>query len=142
MLTDGFVTLRPYEAADAGPLAEAGRESAQDVYPWLPWCHPDYATSDAQAWIARTAEVSAKGEHNFAIADAESGRLLGGCDLNRFDPELHWANLGYWVRSRSTGKGVATAAVRLLARYGFEKLDFNRVEIIVSVKNIASRRVA
>jgi RimJ/RimL family protein N-acetyltransferase len=35
-----------------------------------------------------------------------------------------------------------TRAVRLLAGYGFEEFDLNRIELIIAVDNRASNRVA
>jgi ribosomal-protein-serine acetyltransferase len=53
-----------------------------------------------------------------------------------------YANLFYWVRSSRLRQGVASAAVRLLARYAFETVGLQRVEIVVAVGNAASARVA
>ncbi len=52
------------------------------------------------------------------------------------------ANLGYWVRTASAGLGDATRAAGLLPRYGFDDLDLTRIEIVMSVENVPSRRVA
>jgi ribosomal-protein-serine acetyltransferase len=52
------------------------------------------------------------------------------------------ANVGYWVRTGHTGQGIATAAVRLVARFGFEDLGLLRLELLIAVDNPASRRVA
>jgi ribosomal-protein-serine acetyltransferase len=52
------------------------------------------------------------------------------------------ANVGYWVRTRQTGQGIATAAVRLIARFGFEDLGLRRLELFIAVDNVASRRLA
>ena len=41
-----------------------------------------------------------------------------------------------------TGQGIATAAVRLIARFGFEDLGLQRLELLVAADNLASRRVA
>ncbi|MBI4220354.1 MAG: GNAT family N-acetyltransferase, partial [Chloroflexi bacterium] len=76
------------------------------------------------------------------ITDARTGQFLGGCGLNGLDPTNRRANLFYWVRSSATGRGVATAAVKLLARYGFERMELLRIEILVEVGNDASKRVA
>jgi len=46
------------------------------------------------------------------------------------------------VRSDATGQGIATAAVRLLAQFGFEELHLARIAIVVAVENVASQRVA
>ena len=52
------------------------------------------------------------------------------------------ANLGYWVRTSATGKGIASRATRLVAGFAFEELKLQRVEIMAAVGNIASQRVA
>ena len=52
------------------------------------------------------------------------------------------ANLGYWVRTSRAGEGIATEAAKLIARYGFEKLGFQRIEIVVPTGNLPSLRIA
>src|SRR3990172_4536404 len=69
------------------------------------------------------------------------GSYLGGCGLNGIG-EYKFANLGYWVRTSRTKQGVATAATLLLARFGFDELKLNRIEIVVATGNYASQRVA
>jgi RimJ/RimL family protein N-acetyltransferase len=62
--------------------------------------------------------------------------------LNTIDWDNRRANLGYWIRSSATRRGVATEATCLLARWGFENTALNRLELIISTKNLASLRVA
>jgi RimJ/RimL family protein N-acetyltransferase len=80
--------------------------------------------------------------YDFAIIDATDGTLLGGCGLSNISRTHRLANLFYWVRSSCTGRGAATAAARLLARFGFEHAGLLRVEIVVAVGNGASLHVA
>ena len=53
-----------------------------------------------------------------------------------------FANLGYLVRTSRVKEGIATEAAKLVARYGFEKLDLQRIEVVVSTDNAPSLRVA
>lgn len=141
--TDGCVTIRPYQFSDIKEMAAAARESADEVYPWLEWCKPDYSLQEAETWIRAQREAwSAQSEFEFVIIDTETRRVLGGVGLNHLHPTDRFANLGYWVRTPQTGKGVATAAVRLAARFAFEQTELERLEIVVNVKNLASQRVA
>jgi RimJ/RimL family protein N-acetyltransferase len=136
------VLLRRFRGDDARALLEAARESREQIFPWLPWCHEGYVLADSEAWIARCATTWENGtEYNFAIVDG-ADRLLGGCGLNQVRPEHRVANLGYWVRTSSTGRGVATAAVRRLADFAFRETDLARLEIVVALGNAASHRVA
>jgi len=51
-------------------------------------------------------------------------------------------NLGYWVKTPASGRGIATEATVALAQFGFDYLRLLRIEIVMSVRNTASRRVA
>jgi RimJ/RimL family protein N-acetyltransferase len=138
----GICSLRAYEAADAAALWEAARESVAEVSAWLPWCHARYSMADAAAWIQARAPLAADGrEHAFAIVDAR-GRLLGGCGINQINRIHRFGNLGYWVRTSATGRGVATEAVRQLAELAWRDTDLVRLEIVCAVGNERSQRVA
>ncbi len=142
-LSDGRVRIRAYAPDDADALFEAAVESYVAIHPWLPWCHADYVLEEAEAYCRTRPEAWAKGaDFSFVIEDAETGDFLGGCGLNQIDHQNGGANLGYWVRTSATGRGVATAAARLTARLGFEDLDLQRIEITAAVDNAASQRVA
>jgi RimJ/RimL family protein N-acetyltransferase len=136
------VTLRPYTLNDCTDVYEAVRESLAELIPWMPWCHPEYSIDETQTWLETQVDAFHQGsEFEFAMV-SKTGRYLGGCGLNRIDRINRVANLGYWVRSGATGRGVATAAVRQLYGWGLRHTDLVRFEILIAVENRASRRVA
>jgi RimJ/RimL family protein N-acetyltransferase len=136
------ISIRPYQPGDVIPLYEAARESTATIYPWLPWCRPDYSLEDARQWVESRAEALAAGrEYELAIVSG-AGRFLGGCGLNAIRPERRVANLGYWVRTSERGRGVATAAVTLLLAWAREHTPLDRVEGLIAIENTASLRVA
>ena len=145
MLQDEARTLRirPLAPGDASAVYAAVRESMQTVGRWMSWCHPGYSLSDAQDWIARS-QVSwaGDGDREFGIFDAKSGELLGCAGINQVNRVHEFGNLGYWVRAGRTGNGVAGAAAKAVARYGFEGLGLARLEIVAHPDNAPSRRVA
>ncbi len=142
-LTDGVVLLEPYQIGDVERLYQAARESVTEVSVWLPWCHADYSIEEGRAWLESRAEAWEKGTaYDFAITDVRDGSFLGGCGLSDIDQANQIADLGYWVRTSRTKRGVASAAVRLLAQFGLSKLKLNRIEIMAAVGNKASQRVA
>jgi len=143
LISNDHVTLRRYQPDDAELLFEAATESSTEVYPFLEWCHPDYQIEESHNWIALVYQKWMKGEwFDFAILDTNTHRFLGGCGLNDIRLPQYTANLGYWVRSSATRRGIATEATRLLAKFGFEHLGLQRVEIVVAEENLASARVA
>lgn len=131
------VVLRPPDEPDATAIANAVQASLAELAPWMPWASEAYGAPDALQWI--------RGEfgeaHRFVIVDA-SGDIVGSCGLNGVDEGNNSANLGYWVRSDRTGRGTATAATCLLAEFGTGEAGYHRLEVTMSVHNIASRRVA
>lgn len=140
---DGHICIRPYTNSDAILLYEAARECLPDGVEWMPWVHTEYSLDDSRGWIATSIEKWANGtEYNFAVISAATGEYLGGVGLNRIDAEYNIANLGYWVRKSVRGRGIAIAAARLAAEFGFNHLDMSRIEIVVAVHNTASCRTA
>jgi ribosomal-protein-serine acetyltransferase len=136
------IRLRRYSAADAKPFHEAALESVADTYPWMPWCHHGYTLEEAQSWTESREQLFRDGrEYSFVIADS-ADRLLGACDLNQINPVHRLANVGYWVRTSATGRGVAPAAIRQLAGFAFTHTDLLRLEILCAVGNVRSQRAA
>lgn len=134
-LTNGTLTLRSPEPSDAADLADAARSSFAELDPWMPWASAEYGVDDAMFWITNREETS------FVILGS-GGEIAGTCGLNGFDEMNKRANLGYWVRTSEVGLGIATAATLLVARFGLTELGLQRLEVIMSVENEASRRVA
>ena len=136
------ISIRRLEVSDATALYEAVRESLDTLGPWMPWCHRDYAPEESEQWVEKQiAAFNAGDEYTFAIL-RNSEHFAGICGLNSIDRVNHRANLGYWIRASMTGKGMATAAASLLAAWAFNATDLNRLEIVASVDNLASIRVA
>ena len=135
-------TIRAYEPGDAEGLWHAVRESVPEVFPWLPWAHAEYSMADAMEWVRSRAQLLAeRREFAFAIV-APDGRFLGGCGISRINPIHRLGNLGYWVRTSATGRGVASGAVRQLADFAFRNTELVRLEIVCAVGNRRSQRVA
>src|ERR1043166_4141395 len=142
-LTDGIVAIRRYREGDAELLYEAVREAIAEVSPWLPWCHEGYSIEESREFVA-TRNVRSQGDewYSFAVLDQSSGKFLGGVGINFINRIHQCANLGYWVRTSAAGRGVATRATKLAARFGFAELGLHRIEIVAAVDNVASQRVA
>jgi ribosomal-protein-serine acetyltransferase len=142
-LSNETLLLRPFLLDDGSNLHEAVRESMGELGQWLSWCGPDYSIEDSLEFLGGRGEAHRKdGEYGFAILDRSCGRFLGGCGINQLDQASLRANLGYWVRTSATKRGVASGAARLVARWAFETLALQRIEIVAAVGNHASQRVA
>ena len=142
-ITDGTILLRPFRLDDAAQVYEAVRESLTELKPWMSWAYDAYSQQDAEDFIRITrARWEESSLFAFAIADAKTGEILGGCSLSHIHPIYHYCNLGYWVRTSRHGAGIAGQAAKLASRYGFEHGRVIRAEIVVAVGNKRSIRVA
>jgi RimJ/RimL family protein N-acetyltransferase len=142
-LIEGSLVLRPFRDDDVSRLYEAVRESIAEVSPWLSWCHQDYSIEESREFISSRAQAAASEEwYSFGIFEKDTDRFLGGVGLNFINRVHRIGNLGYWVRTSAAGRGIATKAARLMARFAFEQVGLHRVEILAAIPNLASQRVA
>ena len=80
----------------------------------------------------------------FAITleDENSFAYIGTATLHNIDWISRKAEVGYMIGNQSQwGKGYATEVVRLLADYGFNRLNLYKLSADVVVENKASQRV-
>ncbi len=142
-LTDGVVTIRPWQTADAEAVFAAIQESRADLQQWLPDAAGVTRVDEVRSYIEMTLGWRETGvAYDFVITDAQTGRVLGGCGLTQINRNHRFANLYYWVRSGSTRQGMARRAIRLAARFGMQSIGLARVEIVVQPENTASLHAA
>ena len=142
-ITDGVVSLRPFQLEDAAQVYEAVHESLTELKPWMSWAYDAYSQQDAQDFIKITrARWEERSLFAFAITDTNTGDILGGCSLSHKHSVYHYCNLGYWVRTLRHGAGIAGRSAKLAARYGFEYGGIIRAEVVIAIDNKKSIRVA
>jgi RimJ/RimL family protein N-acetyltransferase len=141
-VTPPALALRFPEPGDADAVFTAVRESIEELHRWMSWCQMDYSPADAAQWVSNQPEAREGGlAFEFVITDGQ-GRLLGACGVNQINKGTRIANLGYWVRTSETGRGVATQAAKDVAAWAFANTDLERLEIVAAVGNVASQAVA
>lgn len=142
-LTDGVVTMRPWQTDDAEAIFAAIQESRAELQQWLPDAGSVTCVDEVRSYIEMTIGWRETGvAYDFVITDAQTDRILGGCGLTQINRNHHFANLYYWLRSSSTGQGMARRAIRLAARFGMQSIGLARVEIVVQPENTASLHAA
>jgi RimJ/RimL family protein N-acetyltransferase len=136
------IRIRRYLTSDVDAIYDAVIESKAELQRWMPWCHADYSREDTVQWVLGREEAwNRKDEFDFVIESGD-GRLLGTCGIKRFEWMNRCAEVGYWVRTSATCQGIATDATRQLCQWAFEETDLHRLEILASIENPASIRVA
>lgn len=141
-LGDDVVVLRPWRDTDVPASLMTFADPDVERFSW-PKTTP-YAEADARDFFHEQEQARLRGEElNFALVDPEREDLvLGGGSLYDVDLEHRRAAVGYWLAPAARGHGVATHAVRLIARWALSELSLARLEITCGPDNEASQRVA
>ena len=140
---DQRMLIRPFSGDDGPALFTAASESLPELCSWMTWCTPGYSLADAVTFASETSNAWRSGaQYCFAIVEAHTGTLHGSIGLTQVDRRHNFANVGVWVRTSSTRRGIAASATSLLAKFAFEELRLTRLEFLVAANNIASIRVA
>jgi RimJ/RimL family protein N-acetyltransferase len=140
-LSDGVVALRGWTPADVPALVEACQDPEIARRTLVP---SPYTEDDARGYLQRVAAGWDGGTRaSFAVVDAtDQGAPLGAAGL----PVIEWdqlaADVGYWLAAPARGRGLATRAVVLLARWAFDTLGLERLELRTNDDNFASQAVA
>jgi RimJ/RimL family protein N-acetyltransferase len=136
------VALRPWRRDDVPERMMAFADPLVQRYSWT--SSAPYTEADARAYFAY-AERARLDEREIAFALVsihDDTDVLGGASLHAVELPERRAAVGYWLAAHARGRGVATHATLLLARWGFERLGLERLELTCAPDNPASQRVA
>jgi ribosomal-protein-serine acetyltransferase len=143
-LTSDRLVLQRFTRRDASTLDEAIRESLADLNQWLPWARLDYTTADTTSFIRESVQAwkeERAWDYSVRLLD-DPKRHLGNISFWTVSKLGKIAEIGYWVRSTETSRGICTEAVDLLLGEAFNSLGYHKVVLRIAVGNDASDRVA
>ncbi|MGW0792112.1 GNAT family N-acetyltransferase [Streptomyces sp. NPDC002911] len=140
---DEGMLLRPWRPTDAPAVLSAFADPA--IQRW----HMRRADSEEEAasWIEQwNSAWYTETDAHWAIVRLDHDRheeVIGRIALRDLIPAVGYAECAYWVLPAARGTGVAPRAVGAVRRWAFaEKTGFERLELVHSVLNEASCRVA
>jgi len=134
VLRDGLVVLREWNLADAAWYAEQSRDPETQKFTNEP---PDLTEEQVRAAIASLPDRT--GSVGRVICERGSGQRVGNIAL------AHAGEIGeisYWVAPAGRGRGMATAAVRLLSEWALGPLGLSEIRLWTRDGNVGSQRVA
>lgn len=139
--TDRLIIHEP-RFGDGVAIHEAKEETFESLNKWMNWAK-ERSTPEGDEIVAREAHIRFLQKEDLTLYafEKETGRLVGGTGLHRFDWQHRIIEIGYWYRQSVQGKGFATEGTKALIRYAFDVLDAKKVVIVCSKGNDASRRV-
>ena len=139
ILRTGRLVLRPFENDDAADLLRVFAEPDVVRY-WSGGAWTDIVQAEAMIAEARQAYRDG-GLARYAIALADTNRLIGICNLRGFFEQNRRCELGYALGRAYWGQGFAAEALEALLDHAFHVLDINRIEADIDPRNEASARL-
>jgi RimJ/RimL family protein N-acetyltransferase len=135
----GEFVLRPWRSGDDLAVVKAFADPA--IHKWSG--RRIESPEDAAGWIARWAtEWAARRAASWAITPADDPDVVVGQVALRSLWVGEMAEVSYWVLPDHRGLGIAPRATRALATWAMREFDLTRLELVHSVRNRASCRVA
>jgi RimJ/RimL family protein N-acetyltransferase len=135
------VRLRAWREPDASALAAAWEDEVIRRWTGVP---EDCTVEAARRWIEGEGERRARRVAlDLVVAptsDADD-RVLGEVGLGPIQWDRRRAMVGYWTAAGERGRGVATAAVRLLVPWALDALALDEIVAETAVANPASAAV-
>lgn len=121
------IVLRPLMLSDAEALFAAHGDVESHHY-WSSPAHKD--VEQTRAYIAETLAIA--GAHAWAITES-GGQALGRIAL--FVVREGVGEIGVIMRPEASGRGLASKALALVAKYGFETLGLHRLAADIDPDN-------
>ncbi|MFJ1791298.1 GNAT family N-acetyltransferase [Kitasatospora griseola] len=156
-LTDDGLLLRRPRPSDAA-LVHRGthdplvREFLQAVIPhrdeaaaerWLTEIPPMLWQTGRAAYFALEATGGAPGEETAEApgedVGAEAGQAIGWGELVNLDPEQDSAEIAVWLLPEHRRLRTAKSAMRLVCRFGFERIGLRRIDAFAAADNMPSQ---
>jgi RimJ/RimL family protein N-acetyltransferase len=136
--TDDGLILRPWRPEDVAVVVEAYSDPAIQQ-----WNMRSMNEAEAAEWIQSwRSSWMAETDAGWAVADGETGAILGRLGLREIHLDEGQAEVTYWVLTRARGRGVAVDATVAVCQWAFRILGLHRIELAHSTLNAASCRVA
>jgi RimJ/RimL family protein N-acetyltransferase len=136
------LVIRCWDPADAPLAKEAIDSSLEHLREWMPWAHAEPTTLEQKVQLLRLfrGKFDLDQDAVYGIFDREERRVVGGTGMHpRVGDDA--SEIGYWIRSDATGKGLATESTAAVTRVGFEIAGFDRIEIRCDPANVRSAAI-
>lgn len=136
------LVLRPFRRKDTTPVHEAVRASLPELSEYLPWA-VNYQRSVTAQFVKDSIGAWTSGRaFDFSIRSLDDEDIhLGNVSVWFTSRANAVGEVGYWIRSESTNKGIGTEATARALQVAYEELHMHRVTTRIAAGNVASERI-
>ena len=134
----GLIALREPEERDITPIFEGVQDPLIPRFTRIP---ANYQMANAEHYVRERSPNGFTMQTEIQLVLEYDGNFAGAVSFHTLVLDEAKAEIGYWITANARGKGIATAATKLLTGYGFEKIGFQRIEALVVESNKPSLKV-
>ena len=139
------ITIRIANEKWAKEKYDSAMKSREQLLPWLPWVHfYDNQENGAEmmAKFQRSKVKEFEEKTNYCYDIFYDGQFAGSIEVMHVSEMNKKCEIGYWLDSDMTGKGIMTTCVKALTELLFDRLSMHRIAILAAPENAASCAVA
>ena len=108
---------------------------------WLIWIDDTQSVEDSKKFL-KMARVFNQGGQRFSTIIFYRGKIAGVIGFVKLDKLNKKGEIGYWLSEDLQGKGIITKSCKSLISFGFQKMELNRIEILLARQNAKSEAIA
>lgn len=138
---DLYLAMPMYVDKVAEKLFEVLNSDREHIGKYLDFVEKTQTIEDERAFIASQLNDQAAGK-SYLYLIIYQGDLVGTINYHFVNHQHGRAEIGYWLHSAYTGKGLVSRCVKAMLTIGFESLGFNRIDLYADVENVPSNAVA
>lgn len=137
---DDEISLEPPKFQFAEAIFLLVEKNRAYLQRWLPWVEFSKSLSNTEDFFIRAQDGNKNGSQLVNII-LYRGIVAGVISFNKIEIFEKRAEIGYWIGAEHQGKGIVTKCCRALTEYGFQKLDINRITILMAEENKKSKAI-
>lgn len=106
-------------------VAGACIKTKEEAISQIEWCNSLFGDNGGR-WI---------------ITRDDNDTYIGDIGFHNFQKEHNKVEIGYRIKQSYWSKGIMTKCINELLKYGFQTLNYNRIEALVDTRNEGSKKV-
>jgi ribosomal-protein-serine acetyltransferase len=129
--------LRLPETEFAKTLFQIVENQREYLEKWLPWIEKTNCEKDNLKFL-KSSILFNNGGQKLTTFIFHKKQLIGSVAFVKIDKANRAAEIGYWLSEGMQGKGIMTQSCERLIKYGFKKMNLQRIEINIASENLKS----
>ncbi|MCB0072205.1 MAG: GNAT family N-acetyltransferase [Caldilineaceae bacterium] len=131
------IRLRAFEPEDAETFQEWNLDS--EAARVLDFVWPPSSLAGTKEWVSKIAKEEVKNDQYFFMIENLGGTAVGTINAHTTDRRVGTFHYGLFVAAEHRRQGYAVEAVRMLLRYFFEELRYQKCTVTVYSNNPVSQ---